>query len=161
MNIKKMIRKSLDFQYFLIGVLWFGGAAFFFGIIAIALSLADISQPAFMNATLFLLIFLIPITLYYILRIILLYVNANSCLLYAATPKEVHNNPISLWRACYFTFEIPQENGSTLTVESSAVFKHSEYSSAYFGNYINKTLQILYNPKNEMVIVLGEQEKKN
>lgn len=160
MNFKKMITKSLDFQYFLIGALWFGGATLFLGIIAIALSIANISHPAFMTATLFLFIFLIPITLYYILRIILLYVNVNSCILYTATPKEVHNNPISLWRSCYFTFEIQKEDGSTLTAESSAVFKHSEWSSAYFGNYVNKPLQILYNPKNETLIVLGKDTKK-
>lgn len=156
MNVKKLISKSLDLKYFATGLIWFSTACILFAVLAIVLSVTNSSLSALRIASTFLLIFLVPVTVYYIVRIVLLYVNTQDYQLYTATSTEVHNNHLSLWRSCYFVLEVSRDDGSTFTAESCSIFRTSDFSSSYFGNYIHKPLQVLYNSKNETIIVIGE-----
>lgn len=155
MGVKKLVSKSVDFRYFLSGLLWFGISMVIFLTLAIVLSSTDSAGALRMAAT-FLLIFLIPVTLYYAIRIILLFVDSKDSYIYTADVLEVHDEHFALFRSCSFTLTIPKDDGSAFTSETSSVFKTTDFSSTYFGNYVNKTLQVLYNPKSETVIVVGE-----
>lgn len=155
MNIKKLISKSVDFKYFFGGLLWFGICGFIFLIISIILSRTDPSTSAWAIVTIFLCIFLIPLIVYYIVRIALLFIHTKDCCLYSANIIEVRNNHFSLFRACSFVLEIYKNDGSTFTAETASVFKTSDLTSTYFGNFINKPVQVLYNQKSELLIVIS------
>ena len=157
MDPKKRMRRTLDFEYCAIGLLWFGGMGLFFGATAIGLAVAKTAESALAICSAFLLMFVIPISVYYIIRMVLLCKGAKDCILCTATCKEVHNPELSLWRACYFTLEVTKPDGTAFEIDTSAVFKHSELSNSFFGDYLNKPLQVLYNPKGEWVAVLKQE----
>ena len=156
MDVKKLVLKSVDFRYFLSKVLWAG----IFMVIALFLAIAAVNDVATRMTAITCFILFISIILYCAIRIILLFACSKDSRLYTADVLEVHNKHFALLLrsrsySYSFTLTIHKDDGSSFTAETSAVFKHTEFSSTYFGNYVNETLQVLYNPKNKTVIVVG------
>lgn len=155
MNTRKLICKTVDFKYFLNGLIWFGSACLFFGILSLIISIYNDKQSALSIASSFLLLFLIPVTIYYIVRIIFLFRHAQDYVVYSAKTIKADSCVLSLWRSHSFQLEITKEDNETFTAETNGVFHSSVLSSCYFGNYFNQPLQVLYNPNTQTPLVVA------
>ncbi len=154
MDIKKMVVSSVDFKYLVHQLLWFGISCILFAVLAIIPPSND--SNTLHIASIVLLIPLVPITIYYIVRIILLFTDLDHYKPYTAISKEVPPALLSLTRSCAFVLEIKDEDGNVFTAQSKQIFSTRSISSLYFGSYLNKPLQVLYHTKTGGVIVVGE-----
>ncbi len=154
MDVKKLVSKSVDFRYYCSGLLCYGIFMVIFLTLAIVSVNDSLVSARLASITGFIL--LIPFIFYCAIRIILLFAGSKNYYIYTADVLEVHNEHFALFRhSCSFTLTIHKDDGSDFTSGTSGIFKASDFSSTYFGNYVNKTLKVLYNPKNKTVIVVG------
>lgn len=154
MDVKKLVSKSVDFRYYCSGLLCCG----IFMVIFLTFAIVSVNDVATRMTAIIFIFLLITVILYCAVKIILLFVASTDSYIYTADVLEVHNKHFALFLHSHsysFTLTIHKDDGSAFTAETAAVFRHTDFTSTYFGNYVNKTLQVLYNPKNKTVIVVG------
>lgn len=127
-NIKQ-IKKSLDFKYYL-----------FWTVITGVFLILFFMPIIFVNEAIIYFIIWLPIFLYYLVRLILLFKDAKNYKFYEVEFKEFH----AFSRRIYFSIAINLD-GSIIKRDTKAIFSASSFSINNIENYINRKVMIGYN----------------
>ena len=99
------------------------------------------------------LLFLIPILVFYIWRTICIFRNPEGYIFSKCELTQPHSN---FWlKMMFFTVRIELPNGRVDYVDTHAIFAAHGIAEPRMEDYVNRTATIAYNPSTGMVVVIG------
>lgn len=98
-----------------------------------------------------------PFSLFYLLRILDIYRQIDKFIF----REGLFNQPRGgmLRDTIYFTVEIQDQNGKSITVDTNGIFSSRGTMEPTMEGYVNQTVLLAYNPETERVVVIQKQSQ--